>query len=160
MGILKTAVTILFLSITIPSMIFAIPSREQSFSVENMTNSTLSITREVAPSEEYWISPWVRYFVTETDMKVGLFVRSVFTLKSFLPIVVPPGITMDLFRAHLNHVRDIPPLEILRLFHSVFIVTDEAGNVVKTLDSFTEDDFIFDEFGNIILLIQYEGVTK
>ena len=149
-------IIVILLLISIESSLFAIPSREQSFYARNMTDSILTIISEIAPSEEDWISPWARYFITESNQKIGLFVRGDFGIRPVPPLVIFPGEDASLLRTQLDPVKEIPPLEILRLFHSVFIVTDKVGNIIKTLDSFTEDDFIFDDFDNIILLIRYE----
>jgi len=151
-------IALLLFAIT-ETFLFGIPRRiGPLYQVKNMTPLTLIIITETPPSEEDWISPWVRYYFTENNERVGLFVQGDHGIRPVHPLIMQPGHTSVLFEwTPVTGTERIPPLEKLRLFHPSFIVMDEAGNTLKTLDSFAEDDFIFDEFGNIILLIRPVG---
>jgi hypothetical protein len=146
---------ILFLFVIVSSL-FGFSSTEPFFYVKNMTNLTITIISEIAPSEGTNLGTWERYYITESDEMVGLFVRGDYSVKRWtFPIILQPGENAGLFCWYpFLKTERIPPLEKLKLFHSFFIVEDDMGNILKTLDSFTEDDFIFDEQGNIVLLIK------
>jgi hypothetical protein len=145
----------LFLSVT-ASFLFGMPLILPSLYAKNMTDLTITINREIAPSEGVTFAQWERYFITELNEMVGLFVRGDYSVKRWtFPIVLRPGESKAVFQWYpFQETEKIPPLEKLKLFHSFFIVKDDTGNILKTLDSFTENDFTFDEYGNTVLLIQ------
>jgi len=149
-------VSLLFLVAQIP--LFGRSFIHPVFRVKNTTNLPLTILLENAPSDVCLsLSVWTRFYYTESNERAVLYVFGDHGRVAFPPITVLPGVTRGIFSyfdTPFTRVYLIPPLERLRLLFSVFDITDEEGDIFKTIDSFTEDDITFDEWGDIVLLIR------
>ena len=161
-----TIILLLFLVVTV-SAIFGggVPSGYRRFLVENRTGFPITITAEMAPSQEvdpyYW---WGRSLINEHGEEIWFYVVHFgISNKTVLTKQLQPGSFTQLFQEYRDSSVTMSPLDKLKLLYSCFIITDEQGNIIKTLDSFTEDDFIFDNIptderpivqGSMMLLIQ------
>ena len=157
---MRGKIILLFLFLKTGFVLFGTPSRDPFFYMKNMLNLTITVTETIAPSEGISHAYWDRYFITETNEKILLRVNADSPKhgRTFQFVVQPEEGAVILFRwTAFPQTEKIPPAEKLKLFFSSFIITDDNGNILKTLDSFTENDFTIhriDEFDNITLLIQ------
>ena len=125
--------------------VFSRPSGARVFQIRNETSTTVIVTAKMAPSEYkgpsyYW---WGRQLIDEDGEEMWLYVEF-FNLERepFQQFPITQGGMRELFREHRDSSLSMPNLDKLRLLFASLIVTDDNGNVLKTLDSFTEDDFI------------------
>ena len=144
----KTMIVLIFLLVSV-STISSRSAGFRRFNVENWTGSPITITREMAPSETndlyYW---WGRSIINEHGEEMWLYVTGLW--ESRAPIEqLPTGSHVLLFEEYRESSLLMSNIDKLRLLYTSFIVTDEQGNVLKTLDSFTEDDFFFDNVPSV-----------
>ena len=143
----RTLFVLLFL-LTAASAVFAggIPSGDRRFMARNMTDSSILITMEIAPSEandpSFW---WGRSLTNEYGEEMWLYV---FGFNNWREpphsLQIPAGSSVILFWEYRNSSLSMSHADRFRLLFTSFIVTDEQGTVLKTLDTLTESDFIFD----------------
>ena len=130
------------------STIFAggIPSGDRRFMARNMTDSSIMITMEIAPSEandpSFW---WGRSLTNEYGEEIWLYVLGFhLSREPFQQFQIPASSIRELFTEHRESSLSMSQVDRFRLLFTSFIVTDEQGTVLKTLETLTENDFIFD----------------
>jgi len=143
----RTLFVLLFL-LAAASAVFGggVPSGNRHFAVENRTDTSIIITAEMAPSETnnpyYW---WGRSLVNEDGEELWMYVVMFHQSREpFQQLKILTGGISTLFVEHRNSSLSMPHADRFRLLFTSFIVTDEQGTVLKTLDTLTESDFIFD----------------
>ena len=141
----KTIMAMVFLMVSV-SAISSRPSGNRLFYVENRTSSHITITTEMAPSEydgpfDVW---WGRPLIDEHGEEMWMYVFRLGPWREHPHrLQLPPGTRRILFEEYRESSLLMSPLDKLRLLYASFIVTDEQGNVLKTLDTLAEDDFIY-----------------
>jgi len=143
-------ITMLIVLIVVGLLFTSFPAMNQYYWIKNMTNYTITIEAEFEPNG--WESPrrWFGVYQNESNERIGLLIYSE---PPFLFRILPGTEIAPFVSPAHTRLREIPPLQRFRLAFISFIIKDEAGNTIKTLDDLIDDDFIIDKYGDVFLFI-------
>ena len=134
----------------------SMPARYIRFYVKNMTTTSIMITSEVAPPDTENFSSWESYYYTENNERI-IFVVPIFEYEKqrYANIIIPSGESSMVFRwVPTKNWEQIPTLQRLKLFYSTLIIKDNDNNILKTINTITEDEIVVNEYGEYFLLIK------
>ena len=144
----------LLFSFLFVNYLFGMPAKRRFLYISNMTNSLININCEIAPPDGVPAPTWRQKFYSETGEMI-LFCVDLNYSRSIFPFISQPEKKSVLFQwLPIIRVEEIPPIEKLNLFYSFLDIKDAEGNILKTLDTITEDDLTIDEYGDINLIIK------
>ena len=153
MKITKILFILIFLTI-IGFLCTSFSSMRRYYWINNMTGNTITIEAELERAGWEGFGNWYGVYQNESHEKIGFMIYTSYSEPVFSFAILPYTEIAPFASPPTMRLREIPPLQRLRLAFASFIIKDEANNIIKTLDTITEDDIIMDEYGDVFLLIR------